>query len=369
MNVVGLDIGSTAVRGVELKATKKGKLALLRYLEVPLPYGAVIRGEVIDYEIVGIALKKLWSEGRFKSKNVALGICNERILVRDLVVPKMSLQNIRQSLPFQVQSMLQIPLEDSLLDFYPVSEASGEHGPTISGLLVAAEKREILGNIRAAERAGLTPVEVDLVPFALNRLLIHRAHVNGTVAVIDVGGNTTSVVISNQGVPLFVRIIPVGGDDLTQALMSGMDIDYVSAEARKRLLTIDLESKADNNSLPKISQCACSKCSAEFTKANDPRAAEILNKVTGELLGSLRSTVNYFNNTRPQEPVLQVMLTGGGSRLSGFAEALSDMTHIPVTAANPFALVTFSGKIQANTLQESDMSLSVALALALRAQS
>ena len=366
MNVVGLDIGSTAVRGVELKTTKKNKLNLLRFHEVPLPYGAVSRGEVIEPEIVESALKQLWSESGFKSKNVVLGTGNQRILVRDLSVPKMPLKHIRESLPFQVQSMLQMPLEDALLDFYPISESAGEHGPIVNGLLVAAEKREILGNIRAVERAGLTPVEVDLIPFALNRLLIDRPQVNGTVALIEVGGNTTSIIIASHGVPLFVRIIPAGGDDLTQALKLGLEIDTEAAEELKQTLRFGIDEATEEDARPKSSQCACAKCSAEFAVAEDSQTIEILQTVTGELLGSLRSTVNYFNNTRPQDSVLQVLLTGGGARLTGFAQALSEMTHIPVTVADPFALITLSRKLKAKKLPESEPSISVALALALR---
>jgi type IV pilus assembly protein PilM len=368
INVVGLDIGSTAVRGVELKPGKKGKLNLLRYHEVALPQGAVSRGEVLDPEIVSSALKELWSDGKFKSKNVVLGTGNQRILVRDLSVPKMSLKHIRESLPFHVQSMLQIPLEDALLDFYPVSKSSGEHGNTINGLLIAAEKTEILGNIRATERAGLTPVEVDLIPFALNRLLVQRPQVAGTIALVDIGGNTTSVIIANQGVPLFVRIIPAGGEDLTRGLMSGLEITYEKAEELKRTLRYSLTPADDNESNSMTAPCACPRCMAEFASANDSRAIEVLQTVTGELLSSLRSTVNYFNNTRPDEPVVQVLLTGGGAHLSGLAKSLGEMTHTPVNIADPFELMTISGQLKSNKSQGSDTSLSVALALALRSQ-
>lgn len=369
INVVGLDIGSTAVRGVEVKVSKKGRVNLLRFHEVRLPPGAVSSGEVVESEIVSSALKKLWSDGGFKTKNVVLGTGNQRILVRDMTVPKMSLKHIRESLPFQVQSMLQIPLEDSLLDFYPVSESMAEHGPIVNGLLVAAEKREILENIRAAERAGLTPVEVDLIPFALNRLLLHRPHVNGTVALIDVGGSTTSIIIASHGVPLFVRIIPTGGEDLTRALMSALEIDIEKAEELKKTLTYRIEPLSEIDLNDKSTHCACAKCSAEFSIANDSRAIEILQTVTSELLSSLRSTVNYFNNTRPEELVLQVLLTGGGARLLGFAQSLSEMVHVPVTQADPYAQVTFSRKLKAEKLQESAASISVALSLALRRQS
>lgn len=347
IGVVGLDIGSTAVRGVELSAANKAKPHLLRFHTVPLPPGAVSRGEVVDSDAVESALKRLWSEGGFKSKKVALGTGDQRVVVRDLSVPKMPLKYIRESLPFQVQSMLQMPISDFLLDFYPISESSGEHGSLVNGLLIAANKSAVLGNIRAAERAGLTPVEVDLVPFVLNRLLVSRPQVKGTIALIDVGMNTTSIIIVSDGVPWFVRIVPAGGDDLTQALKLGLEIDNDQAEELKRTLRLGAESGT----------------------VVDHRAVEILDVMAGELLGSLRSTVNYFNNTWPQDPVQHVMLTGGGARLSGLAEALSGMIRIPVAQADPFAMIVLPRGLNVENLQQHRVSITVALGLALRSLS
>ena len=232
-SVVGVDISGTSLRAVELSGASTPKPTLLRFHEVSLPAGAVSRGEVIEPLTVGTALKRLWSEGGFKSKNVVLGIGNQRVLARDLSLPKGTLKHIRESLPFQVQDMLPMPVADALLDFYPVSESAGESGPVINGLLIAAVKDAVLGNVNAVQNAGFTTVEVDLIPFALNRLLISRAQLQGTVALVDVGANTTSVVIAVDGAPQFVRIIPAGGDDLTQALMKGLEVD---AELRLREL-------------------------------------------------------------------------------------------------------------------------------------
>lgn len=363
--VVGLDIGSTGVRGVELSANGKTKPTLIRSYEIPLPPGAVMRGEVIEPEVVGSALKRLWSQGGFKSKKVVLGTGNQGVIVRDLTVPKMSLKHIRESLPFQVQSTLQMQLVDSLLDFYPTSETLGEQGPLINGLLVAAEKKEILGNVNAVEKAGLTPIEVDLIPFALNRLLISRQQIMGTVALIDIGGTTTSIIISSNGVPWFVRIIPTGGDDLTQALIEGLEIDAPAAEELKRTLKLGAGEMEEDDSNPKTVKCKCAKCVAEDPHVDDSRSIEILHSVSGELLGSLRSTVNYFNNTRPQDPVRQILLTGGGSLLSGLAGALSEITHVPVTAADPFAMVSLPHRKNAKKFHL-DGSIAVALGLALR---
>ena len=364
-SVVGLDIGSTAVRGVELSANTKTKPTVVRSFEVPLPAGAVIRGEVIEPQIVGSALKKLWSQGGFKSKKVVLGTGNQGVIVRNLTVPKMSLAHIRESLPFQVQSLLQMQLTDSLLDFYPTSETSGEQGPLINGLLVAAEKKEILGNVNAVERAGLTPVEVDLIPFALNRLLISRPQIMGTVALIDIGGTTTSIIISSDGVPWFVRIIPTGGNDLTLALMEGLGINASTAEELKRGLKLGVGEIEEEDSNSKTVRCKCAKCIADDPYVEDSRSTEILHAVSGELLGSLRSTVNYFNNSRPQDPVREIMLTGGGSLLSGFAGALSEVTHVPVVEADPLSMLCLPRKGNAKKMHL-DGSIAVALGLALR---
>lgn len=364
-NVVGLDIGSTAVRGAELSQNGKNKPTLLRSYEIPLPPGAVVRGEVLQPEIVGLALKRLWSQGGFKSKHVALGTGNQGVIVRDLTVPKMSLKHIRESLPFQVQTTLQMQLGDSVLDFYPTSETAGEQGAMINGLLVAAEKKEILGNVEAVERAGLTPIEVDLIPFALNRLLISRPNVMGTVALIDIGGTTTSIIISSDGVPWFVRIIPTGGDDLTQALIAGLSIDAPAAEELKRTLRLGITEIEEDSTTVK---CKCAKCVANDPAAENSISTEILHSVSGELLGSLRSTVNYFNNTRPQDPVQQILLTGGGSLLSGISETLAEITHVPVTPADPFSIITFPHKRNRKQVQ-ADGSIAVALGLALRSAS
>lgn len=363
--VVGLDIGSTAIRGVELKANGKSKPNLIRAFSVDLPVGAVNRGEVIQAEVVNAALKKLWVDGKFKSKNVILGTGNQRTLVRDLTLAKAPLKQIRESLPFHVQGLLQMPTEGSIFDFYPISESDGDLGTSINGLLIATEKSAVVANIQAAERAGLTAVEVELIPFALIRIVSGVAHIKGTIAVIDVGGSTTTIVIARDGVPWFVRIIPFGGEDLTQALQTRLEISLAEAEELKNQLRfMSAWDKADGIT-GTTSNCACSKCASEETLADDPRTLEVLQSISNELLGSLRNTINYFNNTRPDECVEQVFLTGGGAQLAGLAEALSEVIVLPVSQPDPFAIVSLPRKTKTIGVKKS-ATFSVALGLALR---
>jgi type IV pilus assembly protein PilM len=341
--IVGVDIGSTMLRAVEVADADKPRPTLLRYHEQVLPEGAVSRGEVLEPNTVANALKHLWSSGGFKSKDVVLGVGNQRVLARDLSVPKMSLKRIRESLPFHVQELLPVPVADALLDFYPVSESIGESGPMVNGLLIAAVKDAVLANVKAANLAGLATAEVDLIPFALSRVLVSRPKLEQIVVLIDIGANTTSVVISNNGVPQFVRIIPTGGADLTQALREGLEIESVEAERLKRSLGL----------------------AKQVTSPEQQRAVEIIYQITSELLNSLRNTVNYFVNTRPHEVVSQIIMTGGGAELPGLQDALSEMTRVPVVAGDPYKTVAISRSLNSDDLRRDRAAITVALGLAL----
>lgn len=350
-SVVGVDIGNGFIRAVEVLDPDKPKPQIVRFHEIGLPDGAVSRGEVVEPNTVAGALKELWSQAKFGSKDVALGMGNQRVLARDLTVPRASLDHIRESLPFHVQDLLPVPVADALLDFYPVSESTGENGPVVNGLLIAAVKDAVLGNVRAVELAGLRPVGVDLIPFALCRVLARPAQPSAAEGqqashaevVVDIGANTTSVVISVGGAPQFVRIIPVGGSDLTNTIKSGLEVPLPEAEALKRRLGL----------------------ATQAATPEDHRALEIVYSVTGELLNSLRNTINYYANTRPTETVGRITLTGGGSQLPGFADALAEMTRIPVVFGDPFDGFALSRKLKADELRQRRATLSVALGLAL----
>ncbi|TFC91822.1 MULTISPECIES: type IV pilus assembly protein PilM [Cryobacterium] len=342
-SVVGIDIGSTSLRAVEVGGQRKPKPTLLRYCEVPLSVGAVISGEVVEPNTVAAALKHLWSVGGFKSRNVVLGMGNQRVLARDLIVPRMSLARIRESLPFEVQEMLPVPVAEAVLDFYPIAETAGDNGPMVRGLLIAAVKQAVLSNVNATQMAGLTTVDVDLIPFALSRVLLTRPKVPGTVALVDIGGSTTSVVIATDGVPQFVRIIATGGDDISQALVNELGTTGEPAEAVKRRLGLATGSVA----------------------AEDKRAVEIIYKTASEQLMSLRNTINYFVNTRPTEAVHSIVLSGGGAQLHGLPEDLADMTRLRVEVGDPFSTVALAKGINAEELRSNASTFTVALGLAL----
>ncbi|MBN9327741.1 MAG: pilus assembly protein PilM, partial [Cellulomonas sp.] len=195
--VIGLDIGSSAVRAAELEfggGARTGKVAptLHRLGEVALPVGAVRDGEVVQPETVSAALRQLWQDTKFESKDVVLGVGNQRVLVRDLDLPWMPLAQLKASLPFQVSEMLPMSSDEALLDYYPVAEYDGPQGRTVHGMLVAAQRDTVTANVVAVEGAGLRPLMVDLNGFALLRSLAHGDLARATVAFVDVGATKTT---------------------------------------------------------------------------------------------------------------------------------------------------------------------------------
>ena len=340
--IVGIDIGSTSVRAVEVEGATKARPSVVRFHEVALPSGAAKSGEVLETHTVASALKKLWSSGGFKSKDVVLGMGNQRVIARDLVMPKMSLTQIREALPFQVQDMLPMPVSEALLDFYPISEAEGDNGPVVNGLLVAAVKQSVLANVDAALLAGLTPVEVDLIPFALSRLQARSHGGPGTIAIVDVGSATTNVVIIIGGVPQFVRIIPAGGNDATLAIAMSLEIEESIAENAKRALGL----------------------SPSAVNPEHRPILEHIHRASAELLNSIRNTLSYFDNTHQVANVERIVLSGGGARLVGFAGALQELTRTEVVLSDPFATLNVSKSVGGQSPETRD-SMSVALGLAL----
>jgi type IV pilus assembly protein PilM len=342
-SVVGIDIGARVIRAAEVVERAKHRPMLVRYHEVALPADAAARGEVIEIDTVASALKQLWSTGGFKSKQVVLGVGSQRVLARDLTVPKMPIEQIRESLPFQVQDMLPLPVSDALLDFYPVSEDVTESGAVINGLLVAAVKESVLANVRAAQAAGLNPLEVDLIPFALSRALVAPSANPETVAMVHVGAVTTSIVIVKSGVPQFVRIVPSGGDDVTKALMTGLEIDGPSADQAKRAFGL-----AGENASPEWRP-----------------AVVIIREVTSELLSTVRNTINFFGNTRPADPISRIVFSGGGAQIIGFGPALSEITRLPVSESDPFERFTIGKTVNREALEASRSSVATVLGLTL----
>ena len=341
--VVGVDIGSASVRAVELSKSVGNAPTVIRFHEVPLLAGSVRRGEVLDVSTVAMAMKRLWSEGRFTTKNVVLGMGGPRVLSRDLSMPKGPLVQIKAALPFHVGDMLPVPVSEALLDFYPISEEFSDSGPVIKGLLIAAIKEAVSANVSAVTEAGLRAAQVDLTPFALARAFTPVRGSTGLAAIISIGANSTNVVVVQDGVPQFVRIIAAGGEDITETIATELQVARPNAEQIKRQVGLG----------------------AVGLDATQQAAVAVAQEVATQLLISLRDTLSFYVQSHPQSEFDRIILTGGGSHLVGLAPALRQLIAVPVVQAPAIARTQLAPGVKARATPERIEAMTTAYGLAL----
>jgi type IV pilus assembly protein PilM len=310
---IGLDIGTSGVRAAELSFGKRG-ITLEKFGQVALSRGVVRDGEVTDAAALADALRQLWSHTGFGSKDVALGIANQRVVVRQVELPWLPERELKASLPFQVQDYLPMPVDQAVLDFHPVEEVASPGQPRVlRGLLVAAVRDVVLANVNAVQRAGLRVTGVDLTSFAVLRAMGSTGPADAdTVALVDIGAKVTNVVVHRAGVPLFVRILLLGGQDVTDAVGDRVGTDSAHAEVLKQLPD-----------------------GAGYDDAEVLAAARAVDESAAVFVDEIRSSLDYFASSAAGAPLRRLVVTGGGSRLHGLAERLEAATRLPVVAGDP----------------------------------
>lgn len=328
---IGLDIGTSAVRAAQVSHGRDGQAVLERFGEVLLAPGAVRDGEVVDPPEVARAIKRLWSTAKISGKRVAIGVANQKVVVRMVDLPWMPPAELDAALPFHVQDFIPMPVEAAVLDFHAIEERTSESGARIlRGLLVAASHEMVLASVSAVRAAGLTPVTVDLDSFALLRAVGTRDDlgVHGQVeALVDVGARVTNVVVHEGGVPRFVRILLMGGEDVVEAVAERAGVP--PEQARETAWTLGVAAPA-----PVLTGPADPTAAAGATPAAGDPAARAVETAASSLLEEIRGSLDYYVASSGSAPIARTVLTGGGSRLAGLAARLQAATRIPVEPGN-----------------------------------
>ena len=315
---MGLDIGTTAVRAAEL-SVGGGTATLHKFGQVALPPGAVRDGEIVNPDAVTVAVRQLWQTVKFSSKNVVLGVANQRVVVRQVDLPWMPDKELRKSLPFQVGDLIPMPVDEAVLDIHPLEEVVAEDGRRLLRvMLVAAGKEMVRVAVDAVTKAGLHPVAVDLTPFAVLRSLGGGGGVMGldteSEAIIDVGAHVTNIIVHRNAVPQFVRVLLLGGDDLTDQIAERLGVDAATAEGTKATLSL----------------------AADPAHADSHPAQRALEAGAGQWVDEVRQSLEY-HVSQTGIRIRRIVLTGGGSQLGGLAQRLATSCRLPVVVASPLA--------------------------------
>jgi type IV pilus assembly protein PilM len=321
-NLVGLDIGSSAVKIVELKELGKGKgFSLLNYAIEPLAPEAIVDGAIMDAGAVIETIQKAFASRKLKAGDVAIALA--------------------EVIPWEAEQYIPFDVEDVNLA-YQVLTGAGEDG-NMDVLLVAAKKDKINDYASVVTQAGRNPALVDVDVFALQNCfeMNYDAEASeGSTALINIGASTTNVAILKASTSIFWRDISVGGNHYNDAIRKELNLSFEQAESLKR---------------------------GEPVTDVPPESVEpILSSVNGFVGSEIQKTIDFFRNTTPGESIDRIVVAGGSSRIVNLQEALAQRFGVPVEPLNPFNRVHIGKGIAPEMLEEIGPSVSIAVGLASR---
>jgi type IV pilus assembly protein PilM len=333
---IGLDIGSTAVRAAELSAGAQP--SVVRAAQRPLPPGAVENGEVRDPGAVSEALRQLWKDGGFSSGQAWLGVGNQRVVVREIALPFLPEKELKASLSLQVQEFIPMPVDEAVLDYDPIGEFEQDDRKMLRMLLVAAQRAMVDLVVQSVRGAGLEPMGLDLIPFALVRAVgtpdvSMDLESSGEEAIIDIGAHVTNIVVHDRGATRFVRILPSGGRDVTIAIARSAGVDDAVAERLKRGEEVEgVPQAADGPQAPEGG--APSEAGSAVPKPQQVRQVAL--QRAAAFVDEIRSSLEFYTAQAREARIARVIVTGGGSKLEGLLDLMRQRIPVPVDPGRVF---------------------------------
>src|SRR5215831_10178061 len=339
--LVGLDIGSSAIKAVELTKSKIG-YQLSGFSCESLGPDAVVDGAIMDAPAVAEGIKKTFLTGKFKMKAVATGVSGHSVIVKRVVVPAATPSEVEASIQWDAEQYIPFDITDVNLDYQVVGPgvtASEEAGMEV--LLVAAKKDKIQNHTNVISLAGKDPDVVDIDAFALQNVYEanYRVDPNKTVALLNIGASLMNINITKGGMPLFIRDVSVGGNQYTDILQKELQLNFQEAE--------DLKLGRSGGSEAEMVQ-------------------PLLESITDMLIMEVQKTFDFFRETYPSETISQVLISGGTAHMLGLADRIQATFSYPTQVLDPFKSIAFGAKVDYRKATALGPALAVAVGLALR---
>ncbi|MGH7884453.1 MAG: type IV pilus biogenesis protein PilM [Thermodesulfobacteriota bacterium] len=336
--VIGIDIGSSAIKLAELKDSRKG-FELKSIGEALLPENSIINKVIAKNAAVSETIVTLLQDLGVKSKNVAISISGNSVIIKKVTLPKMSESELKESIPWELEQYLPQSIEDVNYDFQVLPNSTDDGNMDV--LIVAAKKDIANSYISLVSSIGLNPIVLDVDAFALeNTYEINYEREPGILALANIGASVTNINVLKNGVSVFTRDVSVGGNQFTEWLMKDMNLSYEESEQKK--YTLNNDDKSDD--LDRIS-----------------------NDFVDLLTGEIKRTLDFFSSNFWKEKVNKMIISGGSSKVPNTKEVLEEITDIPVEILNPFRNISYSNlDFDPKYLSEIAPKMGVAVGLASR---
>jgi type IV pilus assembly protein PilM len=342
-SIVGLDIGSSAVKAVELKPAGKG-YKVTAFGAEPVPPDAIVDGAIIDAGSVADAITRVFEGNKaFKSKDVCASLSGNAVIVKKITLPVMTENELAESIYWEAEQYIPFDIQDVNLDYQILDPGTGPNSRgSMDVLLVAAKKEKIGDYTKVIAQAGRTPVIVDVDSFALQNAfeVNYGLEADRIVVLLNAGASAINVNILQGDQSVFTRDISMGGNAYTEAVQKELDLPFDSAEQLKKGIPVD--------------------------GATYEEALPVLHAVTENVLLEIQKTFDFFKASASTDHIDRIMLSGGASRVDGFHQMVQERFNAPVEDFDPFRAVTWDAKKLGGEPAEMAPSAAVAVGLALR---
>jgi type IV pilus assembly protein PilM len=336
--LVGLDIGSSSIKSVELKSTKQGYELVSFGLE-PLAQDTVVDGAIMDAPLVAGAIGTIFDRQEIKTRSVATAVSGHSVIVKRVNLPVMTDEELYDRIQSEASQHIPFDIADVNLDYQILDSAESQ----MDVLLVAVKKDKILNHTNVLAQAGKTPTVVDIDAFALQNCyeVNYDPDPAQTVALLNIGASVMNINIVRGGAPLFTRDVSVGGNQYTDALQKELDLSYEDAERLKK--------------------------GEAVAGVNEEHRGTILRSVSDILILEIQKTFDFFRATATGENIQRIYLAGGTARVPGLVDLLREEFALPVEELYPFRKIVINpGRHNEDQVRELAPRLAIAVGLALR---
>lgn len=351
---VGIDIGSSCIKAVEIEPTPTG-WTLINAAVAPTPIEAVKDGNIVNIAEVSHSIKSMPHDAGIKATGAVCAISGSQVIVRQVQFTKMPEASLRKSIKYEASRYISSSMEDSIVEFEILGDA--EDPGQMNVMLVAAPREMINSRVSVLESAGLEPLVIDIESFALIRSLVEfnatDEFLSKTVALIDIGASHTDVDIVSKGEFALTRNVPIAGDSFTNAIRSLTGGTYEEAERAKLAMTT--ANPVD-----------------QLTAAEpDNKSWRVVQPLLDELIREIRRSVHFYESQFPEgsaeATVSKIVLTGGTARMPGLDAYMSGKLNTPTEVAHVFRQTAIgTGQVAPEFIEEHGPVLAVCTGLALK---
>ena len=340
-SMVGVDIGSSSVKAVELQG-KNGDFQLVSLGYEPLEPDSVVDGQIMELNSVSNAISSIFNEHKIKTTKVAAGVNGHSVIVKNIVLPQMTNDELQESFAWHAEEHIPFDISDVNLDYH----VTGTSADAIH-VLMAACKRDKIANVRQAiQLAGKQPTVIDVDAFALQNCyeLNYDPQPGQVVALLNIGASTTNINILNGARSVFTRDATFGGNQYTSLLQKELGLTFDQAERVKRGMLVP--------------------------EGSEHREIEpILDTVSDILALEIQKTMDFYRATveEGESAVQKILVSGGGSKLKGLVEFLARRFEIPAEVFDPFRKIRVDSRgFDPEYMREIVPEMAIAVGLALR---